>query len=106
MPIDLTDERAAELRQKHGDELKKVRVAGQVFVLRGPSAVEYQRFLDRSIDDKKRMMAVDELTRGCVVFPDAAQADAFFTKKPAAPTALASHVLELAGVTGEDLGNV
>lgn len=106
MPIDLTPEKAAELRQKHGDELKKIKVAGQVFALRGPTSDEYQRFLDRSVDEKKRMQAIDELTRACIVFPDASALDVFFAKKPAAPTALSGHVLELAGITGEDLGNV
>ncbi len=102
---DPTKEQIDALKAKHG-ELKFQKIAGQRFLVRGPSGAEYQRFTDRATDDKKRIAALDELARTCCVFPEASEAAAFFDRKPAATTTLAGHVLELAGISEEDSGNV
>lgn len=102
---DPTQEQIDALKAKHGD-LKFQKIAGQKFLVRGPTGAEYQRFTDRATDEKKRIAALDELARTCCVFPDASAAGAFFERKPAATTSLAGLVLELAGISEEDSGNV
>lgn len=107
-----TDEQIAALKRTHGDDLTLVpfdkkpgagkREYGAYFIVRGPSPDEYQRFTDRASEgNKQRIDAMDELARACVVYPDEKEALAFYLRKPAATTALAGHVLELAGISEE-----
>jgi len=95
---DLTKEKIEELKQKHGD-VAGFSILGQVFVLRTPTRPEFRRCMDRSDGGTgKSSDALEELAASCVVFPDAAETAALFTKKPGIALKLGNKALEMAGV--------
>jgi hypothetical protein len=100
-----TPDQVSTLKREHGAELKLVnfdRVDGDCFVVRPPTPDEYQRFIDRAAEGtRQRVDAMNEMARACVVFPEEAARESFFSRKPAATTTLAGHVLELAGISEE-----
>lgn len=69
------------LERDHGEVLKVNTVLGPV-VLRGPLPVEYKRFRDQFLDEKRKAIAAEQLARSCVVFPSKEAYDAMVKKKP------------------------
>jgi hypothetical protein len=82
-------------------ELHLLTVEDDQVIVRVPSGAAYQFFKDMASDDKKKTRALEELTRSCVVYPDATAFDALLERRPGLGTSFGGKLVELAGVVEE-----
>lgn len=102
--MELTDEKIAELKQKHGETLIAVNApSGVQMVFKKPSKEAWARFQDGLSREKvSRSVALRVLALDCVTFPSQQDAAAVFDEFPGFPGTLSVKLAELAGQT-EDL---
>lgn len=96
----LTNEIITRLKSEH-EELHQLTAGELTFVVVPPSRAAWQRFSERVTDDAKRLHALEQLARDCVVFPSAEAFDNVLQKKPATAAALFPKLSELAGAVEE-----
>lgn len=99
---DLTEEKVAELKQKHGENLDSYQLPDDnVIVVSPPSDFVFSRWLRDATSDKDRAKAMELLALSCIVVPDQIEAKAALKKYPAAILKLVDIVTELGGGGGE-----
>lgn len=99
--IILTDDDIEKLKAKHG-QLAAFCLArgGQRFVVRAPSADEFQIAADKMADGgRARSDAIMDCGRECLVFPSPEAIDAHMARTPGLAFTAGNLALELAGVT-------
>ncbi len=98
MAID--EKKAAELKAKHGDDLRVVEAAdGSCFVFKRPSRQAYFRWVDTR--ENKPSEATLQIANDMIVFPDYGALIAALDKQPAllhGENGVLTAVLQLAGV--------
>lgn len=91
-----------KLKADFGDDLRKIRVKGElVCVMRTPARGEWRRFSEQRSDDKRRLPAAEALVRHAVVWPAAAELEQLLDKRPGLLDVLSVKAAELAGATEE-----
>jgi hypothetical protein len=99
---DLTEEKVAALKQKHGPDLEQYPLPdGDVLVFHKPSEFVWSRFLRDGAEDKKRVKALEVLVLSCLAAPDEAEGKAAIAKYPAVPLSALDVLTKLAGGGGE-----
>ncbi len=78
----LSEEKIAELKSKHGDDLRLVEAAdGTARVFRKPSRHAYDRWFDKR--ESKPSEAAREIAQDCLAFPDYGTLLSTLDKQPA-----------------------
>lgn len=70
-------------------------------VVKRPDRPSYKRFKSMMSDPQKRVDALEQLMRDCLVHPTRQEFDAMLDKRPALGDLFGARVLELAGLTAE-----
>lgn len=101
---ELTADKIAELKQRHGSELISVTAPdGTTQVYKKPSKVVWSDFIDGLTKEKTtRTACINRLVLSCVVMPSPQDASALFDNYPAFPAVISSKLGEMAGQS-EDL---
>lgn len=89
-----------ELKQQHGNDLTELEYEGHSFIFRKPKRQEYDRWLQRSNED--RTSAARELAQSCIVSPSAQEMFELIDLYPAllqAPNGFVDVITELAGLS-------
>lgn len=95
----MTPEKIEELKAKYG-ELHVLEHQGNEVIVTAPNRPTWKRFRSQILDDRKHDIALEELVRACVVYPDRATFDALLDKKPGLVETFGKAVTELAGSGG------
>jgi hypothetical protein len=96
---------AESLRKKHGDEIEAVSIAGEVFIMRPPTTLEYERCSDKSGEGgKKASDALSELAEAVTIYPEGAELEKLWERFPGAKTKIGNKALEMGGL--QDLEEV
>jgi hypothetical protein len=99
---ELTEEKVAALKEKHGPDLEMYRLPdGDVLVFHKPDDFVWGRWLRDGADEKKRSKAIEALALGCLAAPSEAEAKASFTKYQAAALSILELITGLGGGGGE-----
>jgi len=101
MTIELTPEITETLKKKH-EHLQAFRLdrGGQEFVVRPPTAAEFERALDKAADGGRRKVeATTELGEACLVFPEASELQKHLAAKPGLAFTAGNFAFELAGLS-------
>lgn len=67
-------------------------------IVRSPNRAQYKRFVASSMDDKKRLSAVENLVTECVVWPDRQRLEQLLEARPGLMMAISEKLMELAGI--------
>lgn len=101
---ELTEQRIAELKQKHGEDAL-IRVPapdGSPMVFVRPRAEAWIEFIDTSLKDRSsKATAILKCVLECTVHPDRQAASAIFSRYPAFPAAVQGELSKLAGQSDE-----
>lgn len=91
-----------ELRQKHpGAELHRLRVAGEVLIVRSPSAAAWERFTSKRGDAGTRFAACRQLVIDCVLQPAGTALLEVLDRRPGLVDSVSVKLAELAGAAEE-----
>jgi hypothetical protein len=101
---ELSDEKIAELKQKHGNDLIAVNAPdGSRMVFKKPTKEVWAYFQDGLSKDKiQRSVCLRRLALDCAVLPSPQDASVLFDVYPAFPAVISNQLAELAGQS-EDL---
>lgn len=66
-------------------------------ILRGATGIEWKRFQDACLDDKRKAGAVPNLVRTCVVYPSREVFDGWLDEQPGITSACAPVAVKLSG---------
>lgn len=94
----MTDELKEKLKAQHGDIYSVSAPSGEMVVVRMPDRALWKRFRSHMADERRRIDALENLVRGCVVHPDAPTFDAMLEKKPGLAETFGAAVVDLAGM--------
>jgi hypothetical protein len=96
---DLTEEKVAELKKKHGNDIRMVEAPnGDVIVVHKPSAFVWARWQKHISDDKKdREQSVRALVFGCLAAPEEATVAKLCDEYPVLPNAVTDVIAEMGG---------
>lgn len=92
-----------ELRSEH-DEMYLIPVENEVFgfkihfIVQSPSQGAYRRFVSMSTNDKKRVLALENLFQDCVIWPQGDDLDDVLRRKPGVVATVAEQLAQLAGI--------
>lgn len=99
---DLSEAAVQELKAKYpGIDLHAVKVQGDTWVLRTPSAESWDAFQSEIFRDKDRVSALRNYVLDNIVHPKRDEVAAAFSKRPALPTTLSAKLTDLAGASDE-----
>lgn len=101
--MELTDEKIAELKQKHGKTLVAVEAPnGETVVVRRPTKEEWADFTDSVVRDKTSKHAcMERYALQCIVMPERAAAAQLLAEYPAFTASLSVEINKLAGASDE-----
>ena len=91
----------AELREKHGDDLREIVDGERVFVLAKPEGKVrgyVDRFVSTASNERKKLEATEQLVKACCVYPDKETMRRVLEDEPGMALSLAEPALELLGV--------
>jgi hypothetical protein len=96
---DLTKEKVAELKQKHGNDLRVIDAPnGDIVVIHKPSKFTWARWTSHINDEKRdRSQTVRDLVNGCLAAPEESVASALFDEYPVMPSAISDVIAEMGG---------
>lgn len=96
----ISDEQLAELKDKHGDDMREVEDGDRTFILVKPERPRghLDRMAATAGNDKKKLEASETLVKACVVHPDKDTMKAVLADEPGLAFALGEHAMELLGV--------
>ena len=96
---DLTEEKIAELKAKHGNDLRMIEAPnGDVIVVHKPSPFAWSRWTRDIGDDKRdRSQSIRTLINGCLAAPDEKTAGKLFDEYPVFPSAVTDVIAEMGG---------
>jgi|SRR5688572_1121941 len=92
-------EQVAKWKQEHGELIQLEASAGEVAVFKAPRGAVWARFRVQAGDDKKRTVSVENLVRGCLVYPPEAEFDALVERRPGLIESFGVALVEHAGLT-------
>jgi hypothetical protein len=96
-----SDAAMAELREKHGDDLRIVEDGDRVFILAKPEGKlrgYVDRFVATASNERKRLEATEQLVKACCVFPEKDTLRSVLEDEPGLALALAEPATELLGI--------
>lgn len=93
----LSEEQIDAFRNEH-KRIAVVDYQGYEIVLRRPKDGEYKRFRSLSVDEKKRLQALEDLTRALIVYPQPEAVAGIQEEFVAFYESMGAHALELAGL--------
>lgn len=70
-------------------------------VLSSPNRAQYRRFIASSMDEKKRLSAVENLVMECVLWPERQRLEQALDARPGLVMAISEKLMELAGIFEE-----
>ena len=92
----MTEANIEQLKQQHG-ELHELSHAGETVIVKAPNRATWKRFRAQVIDESKRVVALEELVRSCVVHPEKAELEVMLDRKPGLVETFGKALGELAG---------
>jgi hypothetical protein len=101
--VELTEEKIAELKQRHGKTLISVECpGGETVVVRKPTKEEWADFTDSIVRDKTSKHAcMERYALQCIVFPERGDAVKLLAEYPAFTASLAGEINKIAGAQDE-----
>jgi hypothetical protein len=90
-----------ELKAKHG-ALHSLSVGDAEVIVKAPRGEIWRRYRTQLLDEQKRIVATENLVRGCVVWPDKAGLDSMLDARPGLAEAFGRELVKMAGA-GEDV---
>lgn len=94
----MTEDEIKKLKAEHGD-LTQLDHAGESVIVKSPNRATWKRFRAQAQDEGKRIIAMEELVRACVVHPDRAGLEAMLDRKPGLVETFGKELAELAGAS-------
>lgn len=93
-------ELVAELKEKHGDDMREVEDGERVFILVKPERPRphLERMTTMAGNDKKRLEAAEGLVKACCVYPDKDTFKRVLFDEPGLALSLGEHAMELLGM--------
>lgn len=91
----------AELRDKHGEDIREVEDGERSFILVKPEGKlrsYVERFISTASNEKKRLDACEGLVKACCVWPDKDTLKKVLDDEPGIAMALAEPATELLGI--------
>lgn len=99
-----TQQKIAELKSKHGQDVAIYHVLGQWLVFRTPEQEAFEDFIEASLDEKQRKTtAARSLCLRSLLEPEQDALRDVFKKRPGLPTVIAGRLSEMATGEQEDL---
>lgn len=92
----MTQTEIDKLKAEHG-ELHELSHAGETVIVKAPNRPTWKRFRAQAQDEGKRLIAMEELLRACVVHPERSSLEAMLDRKPGLVEAFGKVLAELAG---------
>ena len=89
-----------ELKAQHGT-IFELTASGESFIAKPPARDVWKRFRAQVMDEGKRIVAMENLVRGCIVSPTGPELDSVFDRLPGLVETLGKKLVEEAGAGGE-----
>lgn len=92
-----------QLKMEH-DEIYLIPIENEVFdykihfIVQPPSSGAYRRFVSLSANEKKRLVALENLFNDCVLWPAGDELQQVLDKKPGVVATVAEQLAQLAGI--------
>lgn len=96
-------DKRAELLSKHADGHFISGPEGHEVFVNRPSRAAWKRFVKTQDDSSKRLDALEQLLKDCLVYPDKPGLDAILDSRPALGGLFGARLLELAGAGETEL---
>lgn len=96
-----TPEEREQLAAKYGEALRILTSGPFTLAIRKPGKIEYMRFKTEAADERKRVIATENLLRSVLVWPTREVLDRWLDEAPALPDDVSEPMLELVGITGK-----
>jgi hypothetical protein len=95
-----SDELLAELRGKHGGDMREIEDGDRLFVLAKPEKPRphLERMTTMASNDKKKLEACEGLVKSCCLYPDKETLKRVLEDEPGMALSLAEPAMELLGV--------
>lgn len=91
-----------EIRQKHpGAELHRLKLAGEVLIVRSPSYPSWERFTAKRADASTRFAACKQLVIDCVLHPAGQELFDVLERRPGLVDSVSVKLAEFAGAAEE-----
>lgn len=91
----------ADLKAKHGDDLRTLTAGGVTVIVKSPTRAVWTQFRAATADATKRVVALEQLCRSCIINPSPEDLGALFERKPGLAESFGSRLVELAGAMEE-----
>lgn len=93
-------ELVAELKEKHGDDMREVEDGERTFILIKPERARphLEKMTMLAGNDKKKLEAFEGLVKSCCVYPDKETFKRVLFDEPGMALSLGEHACELLGV--------
>lgn len=92
----MTETDIQKLKAEHG-ALHQLDHAGEAVIVKSPNRATWKRFRSQAQDEAKRLIAMEELVRACVVHPERGELEAMLDRKPGLVESFGKVLAELAG---------
>jgi hypothetical protein len=93
MAIDLE-----KLKSEHG-ALHEISHDGESVIVKSPNRATWKRFRAQAQDDGKRIIAMEELVRACVVHPERGELEGLLDRRPGLVETFGKALADLAGAS-------
>jgi len=88
-----------KLRAEHG-EVFELTEGGETILARRPTRADWRKFKAARADDKKKIVALEEVFEACLLLPELDEFDRVLERKPALADTFGQLLIEIAA--GED----
>jgi hypothetical protein len=92
------EKQLAEFKAKYGEVYVLSAECGESVVVKKPSRAAYHCWKAERADEAKRVVAVENLLKSCVVAPEAAVLESMLEQQPAIADTFGEDLLRLAGL--------